>query len=155
MVGKIKSELKQKGNFKSISEELTLNVVRTSDHMLAALAEVLKPAALTVTQYNALRILRGAKDAGHMCSEIGARMITKESDITRLLDRLEARELIKRERPRDNRRVVIATITAAGLELLEQLEKPMEECHRDLVAGLSADEQTALITMLETIREKE
>lgn len=152
MVGRIKTEIKQQGEFKSVSEELALNIFRTSDHMMSQITELLKPASLTVTQYNALRILRGAKETGHMCSEVGARMITKESDVTRLLDRLEARGLIERERPSDNRRVVIAKITKEGLDLIAPLDEPLSALHLEMVNGLSEQEQAELITMLETIR---
>ena len=155
MVGKLKSEIKQQRGFESLEEEATLNVARTAEFMMNAVAEVLKPFALTVTQYNALRILRGAGGNGLMCSEIGERMVTKESDITRLLDRLETRGLISRERPAENRRVVIATITDTGLNLLADLDRPVADCNKRLSAGLGKAELKALVSMLEAIRETE
>lgn len=155
MVGKLKSEIKQQRGFGSLEEEVTLNIARTAEFMMNAVAEVLKPYSLTVTQYNALRILRGAGTQGLMCSEIGERMVTKESDITRLLDRLEARELISRERPPENRRVVIATMTDTGRELLAELDGPVADCNKRLSAGLGKAELKSLVSILETIREPE
>lgn len=155
MVGKLKSEIKQQRGFESLEEEATLNVARTAEFMMNAVAEVLKPFSLTVTQYNALRILRGAGGNGLMCGEIGERMVTKESDITRLLDRLETRGLISRERPAENRRVVIATITDTGLNLLADLDRPVADCNKRLSAGLGKAELKTLVSMLEAIRETE
>src|SRR5205085_11407763 len=106
-------------------EEENLNLVRTAEFLMAAIAELIKPESVTLTQCNALRILRGAGDQGLMCGEIGERMLTKESDITRLLDRLETRGLISRERPADNRRVVITRITTEGSKLLSRLDQPV------------------------------
>lgn len=155
MVGKLKSEIKQQRGFESLEEEATLNVARTAEFMMNAVAEVLKPFSLTVTQYNALRILRGASGNGLMCGEIGERMVTKESDITRLLDRLETRGLISRERPAENRRIVIATITETGLNLLADLDRPVADCNKRLSAGLGKAELKTLVSMLEAIRETE
>src|SRR5688572_9077942 len=118
MVKRLQEELKQTKPFTSLEEEVILNLVRTAEHVVSRTAEVLKPANLTPTQYNALRILRGAGPDGLTCGEIGERMVTKESDITRLLDRLERRGLISRERPETNRRVVITRVTDEGLRLL-------------------------------------
>ena len=120
--------------------------------MMTAIAAVLKPSDLTVTQYNALRILRGAGPDGLMCGEVGERMVTKESDVTRLLDRLEARDLISRNRPPENRRVVMTTITKEGRELLDKLAPSVGECNERLSSALSAAEKRSLIAMLESIR---
>lgn len=152
MVGKLKEELKQGNDFRSLEEEMTLNILRTAEFVTTVITDVLRPAELTVTQYNALRILRGAGDAGLMCGEIGERMITKESDITRLLDRLEARGLITRERPVENRRAVIAKVSGDGLDLLAGLDKPVMACHKQLAASLSQTKLQSLVDMLETVR---
>jgi DNA-binding MarR family transcriptional regulator len=87
-----------------------------------------------------------------MCGEIGERMITKESDITRLLDRLETRGLITRERPIENRRAVIAKISSVGRDLLAGLDKPVMACHKQLAGALSLTKLRSLIDMLETVR---
>ena len=152
MVSKLKEELKQKSDFGSLEEEVTLSIARTAEFMMTAIAAVLKPSDLTVTQYNALRILRGAGPDGLMCGEVGERMVTKESDVTRLLDRLEARGLISRNRPPENRRVVMTTITKEGRELLDKLAPSVGECNERLSSALSAAEKRSLIAMLESIR---
>ena len=91
---------------------------RTADRLHWRLSEMLKPHGLSPTQYNALRILRGAGDEGRSCSEIAERMINRDPDITRLVDRLERRGLVARSREGRDRRVITTRITPAGLELL-------------------------------------
>ncbi len=97
-------------------------LLRTADRLQGEFADWLKPHGLSPTQYNALRILRGAGVEGLPCSELGARMINRDPDITRLVDRLEKRGLVARSRARTDRRVVRASITSAGLELLQGLD---------------------------------
>jgi DNA-binding MarR family transcriptional regulator len=152
MVGKLKEELKQRNDFQGLEEEMTLNILKTAEFVTTVITDLLRPAELTVTQYNALRILRGAGEQGLMCGEIGERMITKESDITRLLDRLETRGLITRERPVENRRAVIAKISSVGRDLLAGLDKPVMACHKQLAGALSLTKLRSLIDMLETVR---
>lgn len=152
MGSKLKQEIKQSSDFVSVEEEAMLNIVRTAGHIGAKLAELLKPYGLTATQYNALRILRGARPKGLMCGEIGDRMLTRESDITRLLDRLETQRLISRVRPPENRRAVIATITPEGEKLLAQLDEPIAEGNRAAAAGLSQMQLRELIDLLEALR---
>ena len=125
-----------------VEAEVYLTLQHVADLLLRPLEETLKPAGLSHTQYNVLRILRGAlRDAeqrgdvgaesgGLPCGEIAARMITRDPDITRLLDRLEARGLVVRSRQKKDRRVVQARITATGIQLLKKLDKPMEAMHR-------------------------
>ena len=153
MAGKLKSELKQTKEFTRIEEEANLNIIRTAEFLMASMAEVMKQESLTLTQYNALRILRGAGEKGLMCGEIGERMVTKESDITRLLDRLEIRGLVSRERPADNRRVVITRITAEGSKLLSRLDQPVANTNVKLSGKLNKTQLASLIEILETIRE--
>ena len=152
MVRKLQKELKQTKPFTSLEEEVILNLVRTAEYVVSRIAEVLKPASLTPTQYNVLRILGGAGPEGLTCGEIGERMVTKESDVTRLLDRLERRGLISRERPETNRRVVITHVTDEGLRLLSELVEPIRESHRTLAGHLSAKRLEALSDELEMIR---
>jgi DNA-binding MarR family transcriptional regulator len=149
---KLKDELKQTKPFAGLEEEVILNLVRTAEYVLSRGAEVLKRESLTSTQYNALRILRGAGAAGLPCGEIGERMVTKESDITRLLDRLERRGLITRERPESNRRVVITRISDAGLRILADLDGPVQESHRRVAGHLGPERLDALNELLEATR---
>ena len=142
----------QQRKFRSIEEEAIINVLRTSEHLGSALSEVFKGADLTITQYNVLRILRGAGGEGLSCSEIGDRMITKESDITRLLDRLEARGFVSRERPETNRRTVITRVSDAGLQILEDLDEPVDAANRRLMSQLGKGELKILNELLEAAR---
>lgn len=155
MVTKLQEEIKQTKPFKSLEEEVILNVARTAEYLASAIAGVIKSADLTLTQYNALRILRGAGAEGLSCSEISERMVTKESDITRLLDRIESRGLISRERPASNRRMVIARITEEGLRVLEALDEPVEENNRHLVGHLGEEKLKTFNELLEAVRNKE
>ena len=152
MVTKLQTELKQNKPFKSLEEEVILNVARTAEYLAAAIIGVLKASDLTMTQYNVLRILRGAGAEGLTCSEISERMVTKESDITRLLDRVESRGFISRERPATNRRVVVTRITDEGLRVLAELDEPVEETNRSLVGHLGEKKQKTLNELLEAIR---
>jgi DNA-binding MarR family transcriptional regulator len=122
----------------SLEAELYLTLQHVADLTLRPIEEMLKTTGLSHTQYNVLRILRGAsrdaakrgerdgEDDGLPCGEIAARMITRDPDITRLLDRLEARGLVARSREKKDRRVVQARITSAGIQLLKKLDKPMD-----------------------------
>jgi DNA-binding MarR family transcriptional regulator len=105
----------------SREEGAFLDLLRTTDILTRGMARVLKPEDLSMTQYNVLRILRGSPD-GLASGEIGNRLITRDPDITRLLDRLEKRGLISRQRPVQDRRTVMAKITPAGIALVDRLD---------------------------------
>ncbi|HEY8561058.1 MAG TPA: MarR family transcriptional regulator [Pyrinomonadaceae bacterium] len=152
MVSKLQIELKQNKPFRSLEEEAILNIARTAEYLNAAINGLLKASDLTGTQYNVLRILRGAGEEGLSCSEISERMVTKESDVTRLLDRVENRGFISRERPANNRRVVIARITDEGLRVLAELDAPVDELDRGLVGHLGDERLKTLNELLEAIR---
>src|ERR1700675_379594 len=109
-------ELKQKIPFTSREAEAYLSLLRTADALQTQVEARLKLFGLTGTQYNALRILRGAGPEGLPCREIGERMITRDPDITRLLDRLEDRGFVQRTRAKNDRRVICGKITPAGLK---------------------------------------
>src|SRR5262245_16214328 len=113
----------------SLEERVYLDLLRTCEALSRRVSEVLKSEDLSPTQYNVLRILPGAPD-GLACGEIGNRMITRDPDITRLLDRLERRGLISRCRSAEDRRVVMARILPEGLRLLARLDERVEETHR-------------------------
>ena len=117
-------------------EAAFLDLLRTCDLLSRGPAQFLKSEDLSPTQYNVLRILRGAPPAGLPCGEIANRMITRDPDITRLLDRLEKRELISRCRETKDRRMVIARITPQGLKLLSRLDEPVQEMHRKQLGHL-------------------
>jgi DNA-binding MarR family transcriptional regulator len=148
----LKSEIKQAKPFASIEAEAFLSIQRTADLLLRGVAEVLKPHDLSPTQYNALRILRGAGDAGLACAEIGERLINKDPDITRLLDRLEKQELVKRARDKKDRRVVMARISPKGLQILARLDKPISALHQRQLARMGSSNLKQLVAWLEQIR---
>jgi DNA-binding MarR family transcriptional regulator len=147
----------------SLEAEVYLTLQHVADLLLRPVEETLKQAALSHTQYNVLRILRGAcksaenhgdggNSAGLPCGEIAARMITRDPDITRLLDRLEARGLVGRSRQKKDRRVVEARITSGGLQLLKKLDKPVEAMHRKQFERVPAAHLRQLLAHLMEIR---
>ena len=115
------------------------------------LVQVLKTEDLSPTQYNVLRILRGSP-GGLPCGEIASRMITRDPDITRLLDRLEKRELISRCRETKDRRMVMVRITPGGLKLLSQLDDPVHNAHHKQLGHLGRERLRALTELLEAAR---
>lgn len=154
MARDLQSEIKQKKPFQVREEELFLNLIRTADLLARKGAELFKSADLSPNQYNVLRILRGAGADGLACGEVGERMVTRDPDITRLLDRLEKRDLVRRAREKGDRRVVTARITAAGMELLSKLDEPVAEWHRTQLGHMDAKQQESLIRLLEIARER-
>ena len=129
--------------------------MQIADTFGAQAEQVFKTAGLTAAQYNVLRILRGAGRAGLACREIGERMISRDPDITRLLDRMEKRNLITRERQSDDRRVVKTFITAQGLEILKTLDRPVSALHKRQFQGISPVKLRVLAAMLEEIRSQQ
>ena len=128
-------------------EAAFLDLLRTCDLLSRGPAQVLKTEDLSATQYNVLRILRGSPE-GLPCGEIASRMITRDPDITRLLDRLEKRELISRCRETKDRRMVMARITPGGLKLLARLDVPVQEAHRKQLGHLGRERLRALTELL-------
>lgn len=114
--------------------------------------QLLKPHGLTGTQYNVLRILRGAEPHGLGCSSIGERMISHDPDMTRLLDRMEKLGLISRQRQTDDRRVIKTRISRAGLSLLKALDQPVRELHQRQFGHLPPARLNALSELLEEVR---
>jgi DNA-binding MarR family transcriptional regulator len=153
VAGRLQAELKQTRPFAQIEEEAMLNVVRTSEVLQARMAAFLKQYDLSPVQYNVLRILRGAGDGGATCSQIGERLLTRDPDITRLLDRMEARGLIARARSTEDRRVVMTRITAEGLALLGSIDQPLRKMSRSRIGKLGANALAELIAGLERVRE--
>jgi DNA-binding MarR family transcriptional regulator len=149
------SELRQTRPFATREEELFLSLVRTADMLGRGLSALLKSRGISAPQYNALRILRGAGEAGLPCGEIAARMVTRDPDVTRLLDRLQKRGLIARGRGADDRRVVSTRITPEGLALLDELDGPVRERHARQLGFLSETEAEALLAQLTRMREQQ
>lgn len=139
--------------FRSLEEEAHLSIVRTADLLTRAAARMLRPHGLTQTQYNVLRILRGAGTDGLPSGEVAERMITREPDITRLLDRMEDRGWVRRLRDTQDRRIVLAWITAAGRTLVDSLDGAVTQVHRACLGHLTEEGLAQLSDLLGTVRE--
>jgi DNA-binding MarR family transcriptional regulator len=150
----IQSEIHQTKQFNSLEEEALIALQRTADQLHWRMSEMLKAHGLSPTQYNALRILRGAGAEGRACSEIAERMINRDPDITRLVDRLERRGLVARSREGQDRRVITTRITPAGLDLLQSLDRPIEDFNRKLLGPMGEPQLRKLIQLLEAAREQ-
>lgn len=149
----LQHELQQTRPFVSAGQEALLGLLRTTDMVRTRLAEILEPRGVTLQQYNVLRILRGAQPGGLPTLEIAERMIERAPGITRLLDRLERKGLARRQRSSTDRRRVFCTITAAGLELLTTLDRPVQAVDLEIANKLSAAEQRHLIHLLDVLRQ--
>ena len=135
----------------SAEEAAYLDLLRTADVLTRGAIGVLKAEELSTTQYNVLRILRGSPQ-GLTCGEIASRMITRDPDVTRLLDRMEKRGLISRSRESRDRRLVLARITPKGLKLVNRLDEPVQKIHRKQLGHMGKDRLRALAELLAAAR---
>lgn len=150
----LQAELRQQKPFGSLEQEAVLNIHRTAALLEHETAEALKPYGLTPTQYNALRILRGAGDDGLCRNEVGARMVAIVPDATRLLDRLDQMGLVTRSREGADRRFVRSRLTPSGLQLVDSLDAVMTELHARHLGHLGADRLRTLVDLLEAARSR-
>lgn len=153
MIDSLRREIRQEKPFASREQEAYLGVLRTSAVLEHDLAELLKPHGITHTQYNVLRILRGAGASGLCRNDVRDRMIAEVPDATRLLDRLEDMELLERRRDAEDRRFVTARLTDLGIELLEALDEPVLELHARQLEALDRTEVETLIALLDRVRQ--
>lgn len=149
----LQKEIHQEKPFESLEAEVFLSLQRTADQLLRRVETALKAQGLSPTQYNVLRILRGAGPAGLACSHIAERMVTRDPDMTRLLDRLEKCGWVKRAREKKDRRVITTRITSQGLQLLERLDEPIRRVHRDNLGHVQKSRMRMLVRLLGLIRE--
>ena len=149
----LKEDIRQKKGFTSLQQEAFLNVLRTSSTLTDALEDLLRPYGISATQYNVLRILRGADGDGLCRNELRDRMLTRMPDMTRLLDRMEEAGWVTRSREREDRRMVMTRISMAGQELLKDLDAPVNELHRRQLDRLSEEQLRSLIELLTRARE--
>lgn len=152
-MSRIQTEIQQTKPFRTLEEEVFVALQRTADRLLQGVAGTLKQHGLSPTQYNVLRILRGAGSDGLPCGEVAGRMITRDPDITRLLDRLENRGLVLRTRTPSDRRVIITRITEEGLRLLAQLDEPLEKLQISQLAHVPREKLEQLCALLEAVRD--
>ena len=153
-MGKLAAELKQNQPFVSLEEETFINVIRTAEKLNRKYAVFLKSYNLTTSQYNVLRILRGAREKGLICREIGERMISFDPDVTKLLDHLEARGLATRERQEKDRRIISVKISGEGLALLGEIDEPLNDFTKNLLGHLNKQQLKTLNSLAEAAREK-
>lgn len=148
----LQRELRQTRPFGTPAQEAVVALLRTADLVRRHAARVVEPHGITLQQYNVLRILRGAGEAGLPTLEVGNRMIEQTPGVTRLLDRLEAKELIRRERcPRD-RRQHLCWLTPSGGRLLDRLDAPMLAAHDESLSALGAADRQRLVALLAAVR---
>lgn len=150
----LRTEIKQTRPFGSLQEEAYLSVIRTAAMLSHSFNDALKDRGITGTQYNALRVLRGAGPKGLCRNEVRDRLVSRVPDATRLLDRLERMGLIERERGGGDRRVVTTRITPAGLTLLGDLDEPTLALHEQQFADAAEGELRTLVAVLERVRQR-
>ena len=138
----------------SLETRVFVALLRAAERLSQDAEQLVKEQGLTGTQYNVLRILRGSEPAGLPCKGISDRMISHDPDMTRLLDRMEKRGLITRERQLDDRRVVKTRITSEGLDILRKLDAPVQDLHRRQFRNISGDRLKVLAAALEEILQK-
>ncbi len=152
MAGKLAKEIRQGKEFASLEGEAALNVIRTAEVIQQKLNASLKQFDLTLTQYNVLRILRGAGEHGVTCSQLGERMLARDPDITRLLDRMERRKLVVRKRSDTDRRIVLTMLHSNGDALLNSTQQPLRDLMLAIMGKLGKAELLSLVSALEEIR---
>ncbi len=138
-----------------LEEDVFVSLLRAADCLLQGVEQLLKTQNLSPAQYNVLRILRGAGPDGLSCREISERMVSRDPDMTRLLDRMEKRGLVTRERQKRDRRVVTTRVTPHGLEILERLDQPVRNLHRRQLRHMPAARLKTLADLLEEARTRE
>ena len=147
-------ELRQQKPFASLQHEAQLGIVRTGAMLQDAFERVVRPQGLTGTQYNVLRILRGAEPAGLCRNELRDRLLNRMPDVTRLLDRMEEARLIARARESEDRRMVRTRITEQGLRLLDALQADVAAEQQRPFSDLTEEQLRTLIALLSTVRQK-
>ncbi len=150
----LKEEIEQQRPFASVEEEALLNVLRTSDYLQREFHRQTREWGVTSTQYNVLRILRGAGGRGLTCAAIGRRMIASDPDITRLLSRLKKQGLVSQRRDPRDRRVVWTEIAKAGLDLLAAMDPVIERAPVELLSHMDPADLANLNRLLELARNR-
>lgn len=148
----LQKELKQERPFPSPAQEAVVGILRTADVIKRRAGEVMRSRGITLQQYNVLRILRGSAPDPLPTLEIADRMIERTPGVTRLLDRLDTKGWVRRERCPDDRRIVHCWISPAGLDLLAEMDGVIEEADREALGDLSPDEAEALSRLLDRVR---
>jgi DNA-binding MarR family transcriptional regulator len=148
----LQHEIRQRRPFQSAAHEAIVGLMRTTDLVRRQITALLEPHGITPQQFNVLRILRGAGDDGLPTLEVAERMIEQTPGVTRLLDRLEAKELVRRHRCPKDRRQHLCWITSKGLALLQKIDAESPSAQEDTLKGLRAKDRQTLIRLLDAIR---
>ena len=151
-IGSLRREIGQSVPFTSPAVEALLTLQRTADDLFGEVAAFLKTHGITITQYNALRIVRGAGAEGISTHEVGARLVKRDPDVPRLLERLAAAGFVERHRCAEDRRVTRCRITPPGVALVERLGPLVDELHARQMGMLSEAEQAQLVQLLDRVR---
>ncbi len=151
-VRRLREEIKQTKPFQNRSHAAALAILRTADTLRRAIDVRIEPHGVSAEQYNVLRILRGAGEKGLPTLEIAGRLLERNPGITRLIDKLEAKDLVVRLRCESDRRQVYCRITPAGVAIVEALDEPTREANYQLFLGLSGPQLDELIDLLDRVR---
>lgn len=152
MAPTLQDEIKQTKPFRTLRQECQLNVVRTANQLSDSFEQMLKPYGITGTQYNVLRILRGAEPEGLCRNDVSQRLLNRMPDATRLLDRMEEAGLVTRERSETDRRLVTTRITRKGRQLVDSLDDAADEQHEKSLGHLTEKQLHQLIDLLTLVR---
>jgi len=149
---RLQQELKQSKPFATLEQEALLSIERTAAILSHGIADALRRYGITPTQYNVLRILRGAGEQGLCRNDVRDRLVAQVPDVTRLLDRMEEMGLVDRERAEDDRRMVFTRVTRKGTQLLARLDGPVTRLHEEQLGHLGASKLRTLIRLLAEAR---
>lgn len=150
--GSLKYEIQQNKPFHSVRHEAVLGLLKTTDLVRRIISGVVESADITMQQYNVLRILRGADGKPLPTLEIRSRMIEQTPGITRLLDKLEVRGWVTRDRCQEDRRLVLCSITPRGKKLVDDLDAPIDELYNELLGHVPEHEVKTLVRALDKLR---
>ena len=148
----VQEEIQQTRPFRSKAQEAVVALWRTADQLKAYFQHVVEARGITLQQYNVLRILRGAEPEGLPTLTIGHRMIERSPGITRMIDRLETKQLVRRERRDADRRCVHVRITTEGLDLVNALDRPIDKADDEALGMLNTEDLEELVRILDTVR---
>jgi len=137
----------------TIEDEAVIALLKTNDHVNRITTETMEPFGITSAQYNVLRILRGTGHEGLPTLELADRMVVHSPGITRMIDRLEKKKLLRRTRSKKDRRVVNCVITEKGLKLLSKMDQPVSDMNKKIVQNLDSKQLDQLVTLLDRMRE--
>ncbi len=151
-MGAVQHEIRQRRPFESVAHEAIVALMRTTDLVRRQIAALVEPYGITVQQFNVLRILRGAGADGLPTLEVADRMIEQTPGVTRLLDRMEAKELVRRQRCPKDRRQHLCWITARGLAVLQKIDAVSQRAADDVLKGLRTKDRETFVRLLDAIR---